>query len=320
MIIAYNKFMSKISENRVLEVRTFNRFITRKIGVLREGLLKSPFSLTEVRLLFELANGENLTASHLSGKLGVDAGYLSRTLAKLEAQKLIEKVRAETDGRHRILQLTKAGEKTFQTLDKRSHDEVAKMLEALSEEDQKRLLSAMETIVKTLEPQRKKSTEPFILRPHEPGDMGWVIFRNAVVYAEEYKWDERYEALVANICADFVNNFDSKKERCWIAEMDGERVGSVFLVKGDDEKIAKLRLLIVGPKARGFGLGSRLVDECIRFARRSGYEKMTLWTNSILLAARHIYQKAGFQVVREEKHHSFGQDLVGETWELNLTK
>jgi len=192
------------------------------------------------------------------------------------------------------------------------------ILEKLSEENQKRLLSAMKTIEIILAGQSSDGNRHFILRQHEPGDMGWVIFRNAVVYWDEYRWDERYEALVAKICADFVNNFDPKRERCWIAEMDGERVGSVFLVKGDDEKTSKLRLLIVEPQVRGLGLGSKLVDECIRFARRSGYEKMTLWTNSVLLAARHIYEKAGFRVVKKEKHHSFGQDLVGETWKLKL--
>lgn len=307
-------------EETVSEVRSFNRFITRQIGVLEEGLLKSPYSLTEARLIFELANSENLTATDLCGELGIDAGYLSRILAKLEEKKLVKKIRSEKDNRHRILQLTATGRKAFMMLDERSRSEITKMLENLSEENQKRLLGATKTIESILlANQSKESNRQFILRQHEPGDMGWVIFRNAVVYAEEYKWDERYEALVANICADFINNFDPKKERCWIAEMDGERVGSVFLVRGDDEKTAKLRLLIVEPKARGLGLGSRLVDECARFAKRSGYEKITLWTNSVLTAARHIYQKAGYQTVKKEKHRSFGQDLVGETWELDLT-
>lgn len=307
-------------EETVSEIRSFNRFITQQIGVLEEGLLKTPYSLTEARLIFELANSENLTATDLCSELGIDAGYLSRLLAKLEEKKLVEKARSEKDGRHRTLQLTAAGRKAFSMLDKRSRNEVTKMLEKLSEENQKRLSGAMKTIKSILANQPKEGNRQFILRQHEPGDMGWVIFRNAVVYAEEYKWDERYEALVAQICADFVNNFDPKKERCWIAEMDGERVGSVFLVRGDDEKTARLRLLIVEPKARGLRLGTRLVDECVRFAKRSGYEKITLWTNSVLTAARHIYQKAGFQALKEEKHHNFGQDLIGETWELELTK
>lgn len=307
-------------EKSVAEVRSFNRFITRQIGVLEEGLLKSPHSLTEARLIFELANSEDLTATDLCGELGIDAGYLSRILAKLEEKGLVKKARSEKDGRHRFLQLTRTGKAAFATLDKRSRNEVTKILEKLSSENQKRLLGAMKTIESVIAKPSFEGNRKFILRPHEPGDMGWVIFQNAVVYWEEYKWDERYEALVAQICADFIKNFDPKKERCWIAEMDGERVGSVFLVKGDDEKIAKLRLLIVEPKARGLGLGLRLVEECVRFARRSGYEKITLWTNSVLTAARHIYQNVGFQIVKEEKHHSFGQDLVGETWELNLTE
>ena len=305
-------------EKKVTEVRSFNRFITRQIGVLDEGLLKSPYSLTEARLIFELANAENLTATDLCNELGIDAGYLSRILAKLEAKKLIKKARSEKDGRHRHLQLTNKGREVFEMLDERSRSEVSEMLEKLSEENRKRLLGAMKTIESIIAEPSNEGNRQFILRPHEPGDIGWVIFRNAVVYWDEYKWDERYEALVANICADFIKNFDSKKERCWIAEMDGERVGSVFLVKGDDEKTAKLRLLIVEPKARGLGLGSRLVEECIRFAKRSGYEKITLWTNSVLTAARYIYQNLGFHIVKEEKHHSFGQHLVGETWELNL--
>ena len=302
----------------VSEVREFNRFITQQIGVLEEGLLKSPYTLIEARLIFELANSENLTAKHLCGELGIDAGYLSRLLAKLEEKKLIKKARSEKDGRQRFLHLTKKGEKAFVLLDERSRKEVTKMLENLSSENQKRLLSAMKIIESVISEPLDDGSQRFVLRPHEPGDMGWVIFRNAVVYWEEYKWDEGYESLVAQICADFIKNFDAKKEQCWIAEMDGERVGSVFLVKGDDEKTAKLRLLIVEPKARGLRLGSKLVEECIRFAKRSGYEKITLWTNSVLTAARHIYQNAGFQIIKEEKHHSFGHDLVGETWELSL--
>lgn len=307
-------------EKAVSDVRSFNRFITRQIGVLNEGLLQSPYSLTEARLIFELANSKNLTATDLGTKLGIDAGYLSRILAKFEEKGLVKKARSEKDGRHRFLQLTEKGKEVFAMLDDRSRGEVTAMLENFSEENRKRLLGAMKAIENVIVAPAEENNRKFILRQHEPGDMGWVIFRNAVVYWEEYKWDEHYEALVANICADFIKNFDAKKERCWIAEMDGERVGSVFLVKGNDEKTAKLRLLIVEPQARGLGLGKTLVEECVRFARRSGYEKMTLWTNSVLLAARHIYEGVGFQVVKEEKHHSFGQDLVGENWELDLTE
>ena len=307
-----------INQEAISNVRAFNRFITQQIGVLEEGLLQSPYSLTEARIIFEMANSEDVTAKDLGGELGLDAGYLSRILAKLEERKLLKKTRSEKDARHQILQLTAKGRKSFEMLDSRSRSEVTKLLENLSEENQKRMLGAMKTIRDVLEPDSDEANRKFILRQHEPGDMGWVIFRNAVIYWEEYRWDERYEALVAKICADFINNFEPKRERCWIAEMDGERVGCVFLVKGNDEKTSKLRLLIVEPQARGLGLGARLVDECIRFAKKAGYEKMTLWTNSVLEAARHIYEKAGFRVVKEEKHHSFGQDLIGETWELNL--
>lgn len=310
----------RVEAAAVSEVRSFNRFITRHIGVLEEGLLKSPYSLTEARIIFELANADNLTATDLSDELGIDNGYLSRILSKLEEKELIEKVRSEKDGRHRFLRLTRQGQAEFALLDERSRREVTGILEGISAEDQRRLLGAMKIIEQTLKKPAAGIKQAFILRQHEPGDMGWVIFRNALAYWDEYGWDERYEALVAKICADFINNFDPKRERCWIAEINGERVGSVFLVRGDDEKTSKLRLLIVDPQARGLGLGSKLVEECIRFAKKSGYEKTTLWTNSVLLAARHIYEKAGFRIVKAEPHHSFGQDLVGETWELNLTK
>jgi DNA-binding MarR family transcriptional regulator/N-acetylglutamate synthase-like GNAT family acetyltransferase len=308
--------MAENLEDRVSAVRHFNRFLTRRIGVLREGLLHSPYSLTEARILFELAQRDNLTASDLCRDLGLDPGYLSRTLARLEQQGLMDKARSENDGRQRLLRLTPAGEKAFALLDKRSHDEVLEMLSGLAEDDQRRLLKAMRTIEAVLDRDFKFS-EPFLLRQHEPGDMGWVTHRHGVLYAQEYGWDERFEALVAQIVADFINNYNPARERCWIAEMNGEIVGSVFVVQAS-ETVAKLRLLLVEPKARGLGLGSRLVQECIRFARRSGYQKLTLWTNDVLLAARHIYEQAGFKLVAQEAHHSFGHDLVGETWELEL--
>ena len=267
-------------EDRVSAVRHFNRFITRQIGALREGLLHSPYSLTESRIIFELANRENLTASDIMHELGLDAGYLSRILAGLEGKGLIEKTRSESDGRQRLLHLTSEGWKAFELLDKRSRDEVIWMLSDLSEEDQQRLLKAMQTIEDVFSKGFKYS-HPYILRLHEPGDMGWVTHRHGVLYAEEYGWDEHFEALVAQIVADFVNNYNPKKERCWIAEMDGSIVGSVFVVQ-ESEKVAKLRLLLVEPMARGLGLGTRLVEECIRFARRSGYEKLVLWTKVCL--------------------------------------
>ncbi len=303
-------------ETRIEAIRRFNRLFTRRIGVLREGLLHSSYSLTEARVLFELANREELSASELVRELGLDPGYMSRTVGGLERQGLVEKVRSETDGRRRILSLTAEGEEAFEVLDSRSREEVSEMLGALSEEEQRRLLEAMRTIEGIFE-KGLKFSEPFVLRPHEPGDMGWVVHRHGVLYAAEYGWDERFEALVARIVADFIDGYDPKKERCWIAEMGGDRVGCVFVVKASDT-VAKLRLLLVEPEARGVGLGSRLVEECIRFARNRGYEKLTLWTNSVLDAARHIYEEHGFVLVEEEEHHSFGHDLVGQNWELAL--
>jgi len=303
-------------EERVGAVRHFNRFFTLQIGVLREGLLHSPYSLTEARIIFELAQRGNLTASDLCRELGLDAGYLSRLLARLEQQELIEKVRSENDGRQRLLRLTVQGQSAFTLLDQRSRDEISEMLSDLNEDSQQRLLAAMQTIEGVFEKGLKFSA-PFFLRPHEPGDMGWVTHRHGVLYAQEYGWDEHFEALVAQIVSDFITHYNSARERCWIAEMNGEIVGSVFVVQAS-ESVAKLRLLLVEPKARGLGLGSRLVEECIRFAHRNGYQKLMLWTNSVLEAARHIYQKAGFTLVAEEAHHSFGHDLIGETWELDL--
>jgi DNA-binding MarR family transcriptional regulator/GNAT superfamily N-acetyltransferase len=303
-------------EAKIDAVRRFNRFFTRKIGVLREGLLHTPYPLTEARILFEIANRDEATASDLSRELGLDPGYLSRILAGLEHRGLIEKTPSETDARKRILSLTPEGADAFSLLDARSREEVAEMLKELSEGEQERLLEAMRTVEGILG-RGFKFSEPFFLRTHEPGDMGWVVQRHGELYFREYGWDERFEALVARIVADFVDNFDAAKERCWIAEMEGERVGCVFCVKESDT-VAKLRLLLVEPKARGLGLGSRLVEECIRFARSRGYEKLTLWTNSVLDAARHIYEERGFKLVEEEEHHSFGKDLVGQNWELKL--
>jgi DNA-binding MarR family transcriptional regulator len=268
-------------------VRRFNRVFTRRIGVLREGLLHSRYSLTEARILFELAHREDRSASDLSRKLGLDPGYLSRTLVRLEGQGLIARARSENDGRRRILSLTSAGKDAFAMLDTRSREEVAEMLGGLSERDQRRLVDAMGIIEGILQRDFKFS-EPFVLRAHEPGDMGWVVNRHDVLYAREYGWDESFEALVARIVAAFIDGYDPAKERCWIAEIGEERVGCVFIVK-ESETVAKLRLLLVESEARGLGLGTRLVEECICFARGRGYEKLTLWTNSVLDAARHIY-------------------------------
>lgn len=307
--------------SRVVAVRRFNRFITREIGVLREGLLHTPYSLTEARVLSEVAQCEDLTASELARELGLDPGYLSRILTNFEKRGLIEKLRSDKDARRRLLSLTTAGKEAFSVLDERSREEVSEMLGGLSGEEQRRLLGAMWTIENILgsgaSGKGYKYSRPFFLRQHEPGDIGWVVHRHGALYAREYDWDESFEALVARICADFIDGYDPRKERCWIAEMDGERVGCGFVVK-DSDTVAKLRLLLVDPKARGLGLGTHLVEECIRFARSRGYTKLTLWTNNVLDTARHIYEEQGFKLVEEEAHHSFGKDLMGQNWELTL--
>jgi len=301
---------------RVEAVRRFNRFYTQKIGVLHEGLLSSPFSLTEVRVLYELAHRERPVASELGKDLGLDPGYLSRILSNFKAKGLIESRHSEQDGRQSILGLTKKGKTAFAPLNERARDEISILLGALGESDQIRLVKAMESIKELLSP-TPKNKGPYLLRTHQPGDMGWVVHLHGMLYAQEYGWDDTFEALVAGIVAKFIQNFDPKRERCWIAEIDGEIVGSVFLVK-ESETVSKLRLLIVHPKARGLGMGKRMVNECLRFARQAGYRKTMLWTNNVLLAARHIYETMGFKLVLEEPHHSFGRDLVGETWELEL--
>src|SRR5215204_788779 len=298
------------------EVRRFNRFWTRQIGVLREGYLESPFSLTEVRVLYELAHREETTAGELGEELGLDAGYLSRILRGFEKRGLIHKRPSEADGPRKLLRLTGRGREVFATLDLRSRDDIGVMLGGMSTEGQERLVGAMRTIEGLLgvwpEPE-----VPYLLRPYGAGDMGWVVYRHGVLYAREYGWDERFEALVAEIVAKFIEHYDPKRERCWIAEREGEIVGSVYLVQ-QSEEIAKLRLLLVEPEARGLGIGSRLVEECIRFARQAGYKKITLWTNDVLQSARRIYEGIGFRLVHEEPHYSFGHDLVGQTWELML--
>jgi DNA-binding MarR family transcriptional regulator/GNAT superfamily N-acetyltransferase len=307
---------SPILPEQIGAVRRFNRFFTRQIGVLQEGLLPSPYSLTEARIIFELANRSSLTASDLGNELGLDAGYLSRILNKLEQQKLIEKNRSDDDGRQRLISLTAEGQKVFSLLDNRSNDEVSEMLSGFKESDRVRLIEAMHAIEGIFD-RGSKNTEPFYIRQHEPGDMGWVIRQHGSLYHQEYGWDGSFEGFVAQICADFINRYDPQKERCWIAEMDGEPVGSVFCIKASED-VAKLRMLLVTPKARRLGLGNHLVKECIRFARSSGYKKLILWTNDILVEARKIYEKNGFALVEEERHHSYGQDLVGQNWELLL--
>ncbi len=297
-------------------VRRFNRFYTRRIGVLQEGLLQSPYSLAEARVLYELAHREGPAAAELGRDLGLDAGYLSRILRGLRRRGLVDRRASEADGRRSLLGLTRRGRAAFATLDERSGREVGAMLEALPPRGQGRLVEAMDTIERLLGG-APRPAPPYLLRSPQPGDLGWVVHRHGVLYAQEYGWDERFEALVAEIVARFVKTVDAKHERCWMAEADGEVVGCVFLVK-QSRTVARLRLMLVEPRTRGMGIGTRLVGECIRFARQAGYRKITLWTNSVLLAARHIYEQAGFRLVHEEKHHSFGHDLVGETWDLKL--
>ncbi len=301
---------------RVEAVRRFNRFYTRRIGVLGEGLASSPFSLTEARVVYELARRGEATAAELGRDLGLDAGYLSRLLRGFERRGLLRRRPSESDGRRSLLGLTPEGEAAFAELDAGTRREVGALLSALPEEEQDRLVGAMRAIEGVLgaPPEGRAS---YLLRPHGPGDLGWVVQRHGALYAREYGWDERFEALVAEIAAKFLRELDPRRERCWIAERDGEPVGSVLLARESDET-AKLRLLLVEPRARGLGIGSRLVEECVRFARGTGYRRVTLWTNDVLRAARRIYEEAGFRLVREEPHHSFGHALVGQTWELEL--
>ena len=307
---------TSVSRGSVEAVRRFNRFYTKQIGVLDEGLLESPYSLTEVRVLYELAHRKDATATDVGRDLGLDAGYLSRILRGFERQGLLRKKASRDDGRQSLLSLTGKGRKTFRPLDSRSSERVASLLHPIRREARKRLLEAMITIERVLgEPVQERA--PYVLRAPGPGDMGWIVHRHGVLYAREYGWDERFEALVGEIVAKFVENYDPRRERCWIAEREGEVVGSVFLVKRS-EKVAKLRLLYVEPAARGLGIGKALVETCVGFARSAGYSKVVLWTQSVLSAARHIYEKAGFRLVKEEPHQSFGHDLVSEIWELEL--
>ncbi|HEX8666518.1 MAG TPA: helix-turn-helix domain-containing GNAT family N-acetyltransferase [Beijerinckiaceae bacterium] len=297
-------------------VRRFTRFYTRRIGVLHEGLLGSPFSLAEGRILYEIAQRDGVTATELGKDLGLDAGYLSRILRGFEDKGRIARRPSARDGRQSLLSLTPAGREAFAAIDVRSREEVAALLAALSDIDRRKLVAALRTVEDLIAPDSARKPT-YLLRPHRPGDMGWVIHRQGLLYNREYGWDETFEALVAEICAAFIKNFDDKRERCWIAESEGETVGSVFLVRQSDET-AKLRLLYVEPKARGTGLGRRLVQECIRFAKAAGYRTLTLWTNDVLHAARKIYVAEGFRLVAEERHHSFGHDLVGQNWDFDL--
>jgi DNA-binding MarR family transcriptional regulator/GNAT superfamily N-acetyltransferase len=301
---------------RVAEVRAFNRFFTNAIGVLREGLLGSPYSLTEARVLFELAQRRDTEIAELRRALDIDAGYLSRLLGQFAADGLITKTRSSVDARRQVVRLTRHGRRAFARLDARSTAQVEALLGRLTEENQRRLVTAMTVIQATL--QQRSPPEVYVIRPPRSGDWGWIIHRHGTVYADEYGWDESFEALVARIVADYIDHRDSRREAAWIADIDGEPVGSVLCVRRDDHT-AQLRLLLVDPDARGLGIGTRLVHECLRFATRAGYQQLVLWTNDVLHDARRIYQRAGFHLVAEEKHHSFGHDLVGQHWAIDLT-
>jgi DNA-binding MarR family transcriptional regulator/GNAT superfamily N-acetyltransferase len=303
-------------ERRVALVRRFNRFYTRQIGVLEEHLNRSPFSLAEARVLYEVAQRRDITATELAAGLGLDAGYLSRILAGFERRGLVARRRARADARRSHLALTARGRGAFTRLDAASRRDVGAMLGRLPVPAQARLVSAMRT-VEALLGGRPAAGRPYVLRDVRPGDLGWVVERHGVLYATEYGWGVRFEALVAEIAARFVRRRDPARERCWIAERDGERVGCVFLVR-KSASVAQLRLLLVEPAARGLGLGRRLVDECTRFARRAGYGKIVLWTNSVLETARHIYRTAGYRLVRKERHEDLGTDPAFEIWELKL--
>jgi len=304
------------SDAQVSAVRAFNRFYTRKLGVLDQQLLKSPFSLSEARVLYELAQRGNVAAKQIGIELGLDPGYLSRIIQKFDDDGLITRKALASDRRQFQLGLTAKGRQAFVKLERSSQNDVAAMLAAMPPGGGARLIEAMGTIERLLGAAHTPP-RPAILRDPQPGDMGWVVQSHGALYAREYGFDSSFEALVAEISAKFLASFDASRERCWIAEIDGAPVGSVFLVRQSDD-VAKLRLLLVDPAGRGQGLGRRLVGECISFARACGYRKITLWTQSILLTARKIYQDAGFVLAATEPHRSFGQSLIGETWELEL--
>ena len=309
------------SPQRIAAVRRFNRFYTRQIGVLRKTYLDSPYSLGEMRVLYEIAQGtvigDGLTASEIGRALDLDAGYLSRSLRNFEKRGLIARKTSEKDARQSHLTLTAKGRKTFEPIERRSQAHVAAMLDKLAPDEQARLMGAMATIETLLGDEGGDKERSYTLREPRHGDFGWMVSAHATLYAAEYNWTEPFEGLCAQIVADYVNKHDPKRERCWIAEMDGENVGCVMLAKDSDD-VARLRLLLVDPKARGLGLGTRLVDECVTFARQAGYKKITLWTHSVLTAARHTYQKAGFTLTSSEKKRSWGEDVISEYWDLTL--
>ena len=299
-------------------IRSFNRRYTRQLGLLDNGLLGSEFTLTEARVLYELANCEDSTATQIAGELGLDLGYMSRLLKKFGRRRYIKRKRSPVDARQSRLRLTERGRAVFDPLDRAARLQIAEMIAPMTPEQRSLLVSAMRSVQRLLEAGSEESRrEPYAIRSLKVGDIGWIAHRQGILYSQEYGWDATYEALVAEILAGFVNNFDSNLERGWVAERAGGIIGSVFLVRASAD-LAKLRLLYVEPTARGLGVGKRLVQECIDFARMKGYKTLTLWTNDVLVSARRIYQGAGFQLTKEERHHSFGKDLVGQTWDLAL--
>jgi DNA-binding MarR family transcriptional regulator/N-acetylglutamate synthase-like GNAT family acetyltransferase len=306
------------THQHVAAVRRFNRFYTRQLGVLRKTYLGTPYSLGEMRVLYEIAYGDAPTASAICQALDLDAGYLSRVLRNFEKGGLIARKPSRRDARQSHLALTARGARTFRPIERRSQRDVAVMLGRLSPADQTRLVAAMQTIEALLGADAARSGAACRLRAPRSGDFGWIVSRHAELYASEYGWTENFEGLCAQIVADFVNNHDPERERCWIAEMDGGNVGCVMLAKDDEPGVARIRLLLVDPKARGRGLGHRLVEECVTFAREAGYRRVTLWTHSVLAAARHVYEKAGFTLTRSEPRHSWGKDVVAEFWDLDL--
>ena len=301
--------------DRVAAVREFNRFYTNVLGLLREGLLETPYSLTEARVIFELAAAGLADATELRRSLDIDAGYLSRVLARLEGGGLISRERSPADGRRQVIGLAEPGKAAFLMLDTRSSGQISELLARLPGTDQRRLISAMATVRDVLEDRPRPAG--YVLRAPLPGDLGWVIRQHGAVYADEYRWDASFEALVARIVADYAERHDPRQEAAWIAEVNGEPAGCVFCMRKSDST-GQLRLLLVDPPARGLGIGARLVDECVSFARRAGYDDLVLWTNDVLTAARHLYEKAGFVLTSTERHHSFGHDLIGQTWRLPL--
>jgi DNA-binding MarR family transcriptional regulator/GNAT superfamily N-acetyltransferase len=307
--------MARPPEARLDAVRRFNRLYTKRIGVVKEGLLGSPWSLAELRVLYELAHRPHPAAADLAQELGLDAGYLSRILRGFERRKLLERRPAAHDGRRSEITLTAAGRRAVAALEERSRAEVAELLDGLPPAGQAKLLAAMRTIEELLDGSQRPPA--LVLRPHRPGDLGWIVHRHGVLYAEEWGYDERFEGMVAGIAADFVRGFDPRRERCWMAERDGEIVGCIALVQRS-RTVAQLRLLLVEPAARGLGVGRTLVQECVRFARQVGYRRLTLYTHNTLQAARHLYREAGFQVVHQEPDDTYGRGVVAETWDLDL--